>query len=348
MNRRSFVGAIGAATLAPGAIPRVAAATKAVTGRPPEDVAADEDFWMEVREAFTLDRNIINLNYGSVSPSPNVVQAAQQDYLRVTNMQPSYYVDEMLIPGLERVRQRLAATFGCDPEEMALTRNTSESLQIVQMGLDLQPGDEVLTTTQDYPRMITTWQQLEDRRGIKLRQVPFPTPPPTWETLSDVLERAIGPRTRIILISHVTFSTGQIFPVAKICAMARQRGVETIVDGAHGFAQFPFRRDDLECDYYGTSLHKWLNAPVGTGFLYVKKEKIGRIWPLMAATRDMKNNIRKFEEIGTHPVAGTGAHYRSLGVSRQSGARAEIRAAALFAASLVQPPRPVAADSHLQ
>jgi selenocysteine lyase/cysteine desulfurase len=343
VNRRSFLATAGATALANHAIPRIQAATKAVSGRAPDDLAADEDFWFEVRHAFTLDRTIINLNNGSVCPSPQVVQRAQEDYWRVTNMQPSYYVDEMLIPGLERVRQRLASSFGCDPEEMAITRNTSESLSIVQMGLDLQPGDEVLTTTQDYPHMLITWQQLEDRRGIKMRQVPYPTPPPTWDTLVEVFERAITPRTKVILLCHVTYTTGQIFPVGKICRMARARGIETVVDGAHGFAQFPFRRDDLDCDYYGTSLHKWLTAPVGTGFLYVRKDKIGKLWPLMAAPREMKNDVRKFEQIGTYPVAVRApiaealAFQDSLGIERKAARLRYLRRR--WANRLAQTPR---------
>ena len=173
---------------------------------------------------------------------------------------------------VEVVRRRLAEMFGCDPEELAITRNTSESMEIVQFGLDLQPGDEILTTTQDYPRMLTTWRQREERNGIVLKMVPYPTPPESPDVLVERIERAITPRTKVILVCHVTYTTGQIFPVGDICRMARARGIETVIDGAHGFAQFPFTRDELDCDYYGTSLHKWLLAPVGTGFLYVRRD----------------------------------------------------------------------------
>jgi hypothetical protein len=169
-------------------------------------------------------------------------------YWDITNMSPSYYVDEMLGPRVEVVRRRLAGAFGCDPEEMAITRNTSESMEIVQLGLDLKPGDEVLTTTQDYPRMLTAWRQREARDGIVLKTVSFPTPSDGPEAIVSSLERAITPRTRVILICHVTYTTGQIFPVKAICAMARERGIETLVDGAHGFAHFPFTRDDLDCE----------------------------------------------------------------------------------------------------
>jgi selenocysteine lyase/cysteine desulfurase len=274
--------------------------------------AEDEDFWFQVQNDFTVDRNSINLNSGSVSPAPRTVQTAMHQYWDIINMSPSYYVDEMLGPRVEVVRRRLAGAFGCDPEEIAITRNTSEAMEIVQLGMSLRPGDEILTTTQDYPRMLTTWRQREERDGVVLRTVPFPTPPSEPGELTRILERAITPRTRVILVCHVTYTTGHVFPVRDICRMARERGIETVVDGAHGFAHFPFTRDELDCDYYGTSLHKWLYAPVGTGFLYVRKEKIGSLWPLMSAPLSMKDDIRKFEEIGTHPIALKGAITEAL------------------------------------
>jgi selenocysteine lyase/cysteine desulfurase len=230
----------------------------------------------------------------------------------------------VLEPEVETVRQRLAADFGCDPEEMAITRNASEGLEICQLGLELKPGDEVLTTDQDYPRMITTWKQRERRDGIVLKTISFPTPPPSLDDLAERFERAITPRTRVIHFCHITNLTGQIFPVQRICQMARSRGIEAIVDGAHAYAQFPFKHADLDCDYYGVSLHKWLLAPHGTGFLYVRKSKIGKVWPLMAAPVEMTDNIRKFEEIGTHPAANHNAisdaleFHTAIGVERKA------------------------------
>jgi selenocysteine lyase/cysteine desulfurase len=300
-SRRAFLAAAGGGltALSTEAFARLRALPKPGL----ESAAQDEDFWFRIRESFTIDRNTINLNSGSVSPAPLSVQTAMHQYWDITNMSPSYYVDEILGPRVEVVRRRLADAFGCDPEEMAITRNTSEGMQIVQMGLDLKPGDEVLTTTQDYPRMLTAWRQREARDGIVLKTVSLPTPPERPEDLLERIEAAVTPRTRVLLICHVTYTTGQIFPVREICAMARERGIETVVDGAHGFAHIPFTRDDLGCDYYATSLHKWLYAPVGTGFLYVRREKIRDLWPLMAAPLSMREDIRKFEEIGTHPLA---------------------------------------------
>jgi selenocysteine lyase/cysteine desulfurase len=324
MQRRHFLRAAGAlAFFRPDAAERVRAAT-AGNQRAPEDLARDEDFWREIQSAFTLDRNIINLNNGGVSPAPRVVQDAMRRYLEFSNIAPAYTMWTVLEPEVESVRRRLAADFGCDPEEMAITRNTSESLETVQFGLPLQPGDEVLTTDQDYPRMITTWKQRERREGIVLKMISFPTPPPSLEDLAERFERAITPRTRVIHFCHITNLTGQIFPVERICRLARERGIEAIVDGAHAYAQFPFKHADLDCDYYGTSLHKWLLAPIGTGFLYVRKSKIAKIWPLMAAPAEMDGNIRKFEEIGTHPAANHNAiadalqFHQAIGVERKA------------------------------
>ncbi len=313
MHRRTFLrAASGLAALQADSVSRARAATSSINHRKPEEAARDEDYWREIQQAFTVDRNIINLNNGGVCPSPKIVQEAMQSQLEFSNMAPAYTMWTVLEPEIESVRTRLAGSFGCDPEELAITRNASEALEIAQLGLDLKSGDEVLTTDQDYPRMITTWQQRERRDGIKLSMISFPTPPPSMDDLYQRFERAITPRTRVIHFCHITNLTGQIFPVKKICQMARSRGIEAIVDGAHAYAQFPFKHDDLDCDYYGTSLHKWLLAPHGTGFLYVRKAKIEKLWPMMAAPASMNGNIRKFEEIGTHPAANHNAIAEAL------------------------------------
>jgi selenocysteine lyase/cysteine desulfurase len=312
MHRRTFLrAATGVAALKADSISRARPATS-INDRKAEEVARDEDLWREVQQAFTVDRNIINLNNGGVCPSPKIVQDAMRRELEFSNSAPAYTMWTVLEPEIETVRTRLAGAFGCDPEEMAITRNASEALEIAQLGIDLQAGDEVITTDQDYPRMITTWQQRERRDGIKLKMISFPTPPPSMDDLYQRFERAITPRTRVIHFCHITNLTGQIFPVKKICQMARSLGIETVVDGAHAFAHFPYKRDDLDCDFYGTSLHKWLLAPHGTGFLYVRKEKIEKLWPMMAAPASMNGNIRKFEEIGTHPAANHNAIAEAL------------------------------------
>jgi len=316
MDRRSFFQiAAGSAALAAfqnDAIPRAQAASESVNGRKPEEVARDEDYWNEIRNAFTVDRNVINLNNGYVSPAPKPVQEAMRRYLEFSDMGPWHTMINNLEKQVEMVRVRLAMTAGCDPEELAITRNASESLENAQYGIDLKRGDEVLTTNQDYPRMLTTFRQRERREGIVLKTISFPVPPPSMDDLYQRFERAVTPRTRLILLCHITNRTGQIFPVRRICDMAHARNIPVIVDGAHAFNHFPYKISDLDCDYYGVSLHKWTCAPVGTGFLYVKKSRIASTWPLMAASDRQDSDIRKFEEIGTHPAANHDAISQAL------------------------------------
>lgn len=269
----------------------------------PADSAGDEDFWFEVGRAFTVDRTLVNLNNGGVSPSPGWVQEAMKRHLDFSNLAPSYTMWGILEPQREGVRERMALEWGVDKEEVAFVRNASEGLQTMQLGLDFEPGDEVLTTTQDYGRMITTFKQRERRDGIVLRQIRIPIPAEDPAQVVRLFEEAITPRTRAILACHMINLTGQILPVRELNAMARRHGIPLIVDGAHALAHFDFKLSDLDVDNYSTSLHKWLFAPHGTGLLYVRREKIPEIWPLMAAPETMDDNIRKFEEIGTHPAA---------------------------------------------
>jgi selenocysteine lyase/cysteine desulfurase len=274
---------------------------KLVARETPE--ADNEDFWRQVRQGFALDPNIVNFNNGGCSPAPRVVQDALKRQIDYSNQAPSYYMWQHVEPEVESVRRRLAKVFGCDAEEVAITRNASESLEICLLGLPLEPGDEVLTTTLDYPRMITTIRQRERRDGIKMVQVDPPVVPKNPSELADAFERGITDRTKLILVSQVCFMNGQIFPARQVVELGRKRGIPVIVDGAHAFAQFPFTRDHLGCDYFGTSLHKWLMAPMGTGFLHVRKDKIEGLWGLMASEAAQAKDIRKYEEIGTHPAA---------------------------------------------
>ena len=328
-SRRSFVAAmVGAGAALPAfrqtAIAQVRRAGEVAGSRPVTDVAQDEAYWGEIQRAFDLDRTMVNLNNGGCSPTPTHVLEAMIRDLRFSNELPVYHMWSVLEPRIESVRRDLARDFGCDPEELAITRNASEALEIVIFGLNLKAGDEVLVTNQNYPRMITGWNQRGRREGIVLKQISFKVPPPSQQYLVDQFRAAITPRTRVIEITHITNLTGQIFPVKEIVEMARPLGIEVVVDGAHAYAHFPFTRDQLGCDYYGTSLHKWLLAPVGTGFLYVKRDKIKGVWPLMAAGPDMDENIRKYEEIGTHPAANHNAIAASLAFHRAIGADRKI------------------------
>src|SRR5712672_496706 len=284
-------------------VKEVEAASRSVAHLTPQQAAIDEDYWSVIQNAFTVTRGIINLNNGGVSPSPRIVTEALVRYIWQQEDATAYTMWQILEPQSETIRTGLAEMFGCDREEIAITRNASESLETLLMGMDFKPGDEILTTTQDYPRMLTTLRQREKREGLKLKLIQIPIPPKNLDEISGAFERAITPRTKLIQIAHQINITGQITPVKAVCQMARARGVETIVDGAHSFAQFYFKRADLDCDYFGTSLHKWLYAPKGTGLLYIKRDKIAKVWPLFAAEEKQKADIRKFEEIGTHSAA---------------------------------------------
>lgn len=331
-SRRDFLHSLAAASGTAAFIPqlrndgleRVLRVTSSLDGRSPDDVAQDEDFWSEIRRAFDLDSTMVNLNNGGVCPSPRVVMDAMRRYLEYSNQAPAFFMWRHLEPEVEQVRRELAREAGCDPEELAITRNASESLENVQLGLHLERGDEVLTTNQDYGRMLTTWEQRARREGIVVKQVPFAVPAKDMASLVRIFEEGITPRTKVIHFCHITNLSGQIFPVRDICRMARARGIRTVVDGAHAFAHFPFSIRDLECDYYGTSLHKWLLAPIGTGFLYVRRALIPEVWPLMAAPESMDDNIRKFEEIGTHPAANHNAIAEALTFHRAIGAERKI------------------------
>ena len=327
LNRRALLGSLGgAAALAAfrsDALARIADAGKAVAGKPAPAVAGDEAYWAEIARAFDVDRTLINLNNGGCSPAPAHVMEAMIRDLRFSNEIPVYHMWTVLEPRIESCRRELAAEFGCDPEEMAITRNASESLETLIMGIDLKPGDEVVYTTQNYPRMITSWEQRARREGIVVKPITFPVPPQSGGDVVAKFRAAITPRTRVFEVTHITNLTGQILPVRDIVRLGREHGIETYVDGAHAFAQFPFKRDDLECDYYATSLHKWLFAPIGTGFLYVRKAKQKSIWPLMAAPPKMDEDIRKYEEIGTHPAANHNAIAVAIAFHRGIGAERE-------------------------
>ncbi len=309
MQRRQFFSAtlgLSAATcLAAPAAARLAGLLADLEREPraPAELADDEDLWRAVQQAYAVDRSLVNLNNGGVSPSPRVVQDALARHLAFANQTPARNMWQVLEPRKEGVRAALARAFGCDAEELAITRNASEGLQICQFGFDFEPGDEVLTSTQDYPRMLNAFRQRERRDGLVLRQVALPTPIDDPAEVVRRFEAGLTDRTRLMLVSHVVFLTGAVLPVRELVALGARRGIPVIVDGAHAFAHLVFTRDELGVDYYATSLHKWLAAPFGSGLLYVRRERIEGLWPLLGPRADQAGDIRKFEEIGTHSVA---------------------------------------------
>jgi selenocysteine lyase/cysteine desulfurase len=264
-----------------------------------KDLAMDEDYWSIIQQSYSTSPSLINLNNGGVSPSPRIVQEAVERFNKMTNEGPSYYMWRILDQGREPLRYKLAQLAGADPEEIAVNRNATEALNTVIFGLNLKAGDEVIGTKQDYPNMINAWRQRAQRDGIVYNQISFKFPIENDEEIVAGFEKAITPKTKIIHITHIINWIGQILPVKKITDMAKKHGIETIVDGAHSFGLLDYKIPDLGCDYYGTSLHKFLSAPIGSGMLWIKKEKIEKIWPLVCNDKPNGTDIRKFETLGT-------------------------------------------------
>lgn len=269
----------------------------------PEEIAVDEVFWQEIRQAYTVSPTLINLNNGGVSPQPRVVQEAVEFYNRLSNETPTYYMWRVLDRYREALRRNLAQFAGCSSQEIAINRNASEALETIIFGLRLQRGDEVIISRQAYPTVMHAWKQRALRDGIVIRWLNFELPIEDEAQIIDAYQQAFTDKTKIVHLTHIINWTGQIMPVKKIAQKAHEKGIEILVDGAHSFAHLDYRIPDLECDYYGTSLHKWLCAPFGTGMLYVKKEKIGNLFPLLASEDPESKDIRKFENLGTRAFA---------------------------------------------
>jgi len=277
----------------------ITAANKKIKDLSPIDAAADEDYWSVIQQAYTVSPAIINLNNGGVSPSPRIVQEAVERYNKMTNEGPSYFMWRILDQGREPLREKLAGLAGCEAAEIAINRNATESLNTVIFGLGLKAGDEVIGTKQDYPNMINAWKQRAEREGIVYKQINFDFPIENDETIVDAYEKAITPKTKILHVTHIVNWIGQVLPVKKISDMAHRHGLEVICDGAHSFGLLDYTIPGLGCDYFGTSLHKFLSAPIGSGMLWIKKDKIEKIWPLVCNDKPRSTDIRKFETIGT-------------------------------------------------
>ena len=265
----------------------------------PLEAATNEDYWQVIQQGYTVNSNIINLNNGGVSPSPRVVQEAVERYNSLSNQAPSYYMWRILDQGREPLRKKLALLAGSSSEEIAINRNATEALNTVIYGLNFNKGDEIIGTKQDYPNMIHAWNQRALRDGIVYKQISFDFPIENDDAIVSAFEKAITHKTKLLHVTHIINWVGQILPVQKICAMAERKGVEVLVDGAHSFGLLDFNVPDLGCDYFGTSLHKFLSAPIGSGMLWIKKDKIEKVWPLICADKPNSSDIRKFENLGT-------------------------------------------------
>jgi selenocysteine lyase/cysteine desulfurase len=310
-TRRSFfqkaLGAAGALSLTPlvsQAISEdISDALFSLNKLSPIDATTDEELWARVAQSYTVSPNILNLNNGGVSPQPKVVQDAVDRYYHLSNEAPSYYMWQILDRGREPLRRKLADLAGVSNEELAINRNTTEALGTFTWGIDMNRGDEIVMTKQDYPNMIHAWKQREMREGVKINWINLNLPIENDETVIKAYVDATTSKTKIWHITHLITWTGQILPAARLCAEARKRGIISIVDAAHSFAHLDYKISDLNCDYFGTSLHKWLCAPFGTGLMYVRKPLIEKTWPIFSNDKPLSPDIRKFEALGTRSFA---------------------------------------------
>lgn len=328
-SRRSFLrktaSVAGAAALTPFAAAvaadNVSNALLSLQKLSPEAAASDEDLWAQMAQAFTVSPNILNLNNGGVSPQPKVVQDAVDRYYHLSNEAPTYYMWRILDQGREPLRRKLADLAGVSSDEVAINRNTTEALGTFTWGIDMKRGDEIVMTKLDYPNMVHAWRQRELREGVKINWINLDIPVENDDVIIKAYINATTPKTKIWHITHLLNWTGQILPAAKLCAEARKRGIISIVDAAHSFAHLDYKISDFNCDYLGTSLHKWLCAPFGTGMMYVRRDNIAKTWPLFSVEKPQSEDIRKFEALGTRSFAPEQAIGQAIDFHNAIGAR---------------------------
>lgn len=301
MDKRTFLKHAGLISLA-APVGQLHSAVASVEGVGPNKVARDEDFWASVRGDYMLKPDYINLENGYYCFMPQQLLERQVEHLRHINYEGSWYMRNERMPTKRKVAASVAEIVGCSAEEVAITRNATESLDLIIGGMRWERGDEAIMAEQDYGTMVAHFEFVARRFGVVNRVVSVPNHPRDDQELVDLYASAITRKTRLLMISHMINITGQVLPVRKICDMAHAHGVEVLVDGAHAYSHIDFQMADLDCDYYGASLHKWLSAPLGSGMLYVKKEKIDSVWPLLAGSQTEPDDIHRLNHIGTDPV----------------------------------------------
>jgi selenocysteine lyase/cysteine desulfurase len=304
MNKRLFIKSL--ATL-PFAAPNTLSAMDKLVNNfshiPFNDLAGNEDFWEQIRGGYKLKPDYINLENGYYCFLPQETLESFITHVREVNYQGAFYMRTKAANDKMLAIERLAKVAGCSTDELGITRNTTESLDTVISGFDWKEGDETIMAEQDYFSMLTMFKQIGKRYGVVNKMVSVPNHPANDEEIVNLYANAITPKTKLLMVSHMVNVTGQILPIRKICDMAHSKGVQVLVDGAHAFAHIKFSIPDLHCDYYGASLHKWLSVPLGAGLLYVKKEHIPNIWPLLAPGEKAMDDISRLNHTGTHPVA---------------------------------------------
>jgi selenocysteine lyase/cysteine desulfurase len=323
MNKRTFLknaSLLGLGSIT--ALPALGRITSAAAAMSPAD-GSDDDFWLTVRNSYTLKPDYINLENGYYCIQPRQILDAYKKHIDEVNLQGAYYLRTVQFDNKYAAAAKLAKLTGCPPEELIITRNTTESLDMIIGGLDWKPGDEAVMAHQDYGAMLDMFKQVARRYGVVNKFVSVPADPQTDEEIVEVYANAITPRTRLLMVCHMINITGHILPIRKICDMAHSKGVQVMVDGAHALAHIQFSIPDLHCDYYGSSLHKWLSVPIGAGLLYVRKEHISKVWPVFAEEGRRQDDILRLNHTGTHPpatdltVSDAIDHYYSIGAARK-------------------------------
>ena len=324
MDKRTFLRSMGLIGL--GGMLSIDSLTELVKSKssvPSAELAGDEEFWTSIRKGYKLKPAFINLENGYYNFLPEQTLEKFIEHVREINFQGSYYMRTVQFDNKKSMAAKLAALAGCSSDELIVTRNTTESLDMIIGGQDWKPGDEAVMAEQDYGAMLEMFNQVSKRYGVIKKVVSVPNHPQSDDEIVNLYASAISEKTKLLMVCHMINITGQILPVRKICDMAHQRGVQVMVDGAHSFAHFKFTIPELNCDYFASSLHKWLSVPLGSGILYVKREKIGNVWPLLAEGERKPDDISRLNHIGTHPahtdltISDAIDFYNIIGVERK-------------------------------
>lgn len=305
MDKRTFLKSLTLLGISASSLPSYEALAEEVSRishLSPEEAAKDEDFWAAIRGGYKLKPDYINLENGYYCFQPQETLESFVNHVREVNYQGSYYMRTVQWENKKKVAARLAQLAGCSPEELIITRNTTESLDMIIGGQNWKTGDEAVMAEQDYGAMLDHFAMIAKRYGIVNKRINVPNHPQSDEEIVNIYANAITPKTKLLMVCHMVNITGQILPIRKISDMAHSKGVLVLVDGAHAFAHIRYSIPDLGCDFYGTSLHKWLSVPLGAGFLYVKKEHIANVWPLIGDGNQNMGDIYRLNHIGTHPV----------------------------------------------
>jgi len=324
MNKRNFLKkAVFAGVSGMLGLEGLARTVQKVSAVPLAELAGDEEFWASIRKGYKLKPDYINLENGYYNFIPEQTLEKYIEHIREVNYHGSYYMRNFRVKTRKAMAAKLAEIAGCSPDELVLTRNTTESLDLVISGFNWESGDEAVMAEQDYGTMLFMFNQVAKRYGVVNKVVSVPNIPQSDDEIVNLYASAITDKTKLLMVSHMINITGQILPIRKICDMAHERGVQVLVDGAHSFAHFKFSIQDLNCDYFGSSLHKWMSVPLGCGILYVKKENIGKVWPLLAGGETKPDDISRLGHVGTHPAhtdLAIGAaidYYNILGAERK-------------------------------